>query len=123
LVDADSRRLVSRAKRARRRHVEFARVASAKHPLAVSSEHRACPFPGGMPNLRTLVVGCRGMLGSDLMEELGVSHDVVGLDLPEIDLTGADAVSAAVGATRPDVIINSAAYTRVDDCETHRDLA
>ena len=73
--------------------------------------------------MRILVVGCRGMLGTDLVEELGSGHDVTGVDLPEVDLTHADALAATVAALRPDLAINSAAYTRVDDCETHRDLA
>jgi dTDP-4-dehydrorhamnose reductase len=73
---------------------------------------------------RWLVVGANGMLGHDLIEVIAeAGHDVVGMDLPEIDITSRDSVAAALNATRPDVVVNSAAYTAVDAAEEHEDVA
>lgn len=73
--------------------------------------------------MRILVVGCRGMLGTDLVHELATAHDVVGVDLPEVDLTQPGSIGRALESAAPDAVVNTAAFTRVDDCETHRDLA
>ncbi|MCU0264271.1 MAG: dTDP-4-dehydrorhamnose reductase [Candidatus Nanopelagicales bacterium] len=77
-----------------------------------------------MTPTRWLVVGANGMLGHDLMDVLEMAgHDVVGMDLPEIDITAPDSVAAALDLIRPDVVINAAAYTAVDAAEEHEDLA
>jgi len=44
-------------------------------------------------------------------------HDAVGTDLPELDLTDANAVRARVEAERPDVVVHCAAWTDVDGAE------
>jgi dTDP-4-dehydrorhamnose reductase len=63
------------------------------------------------------------MLGADLMAVFRSSHDVVGLDLPELDITKPEQCFAGVKEHAPDVIINAAAFTRVDDCETNEEAA
>ncbi len=69
--------------------------------------------------MRILVLGARGQLGTDLCEEARrAGHDVIGADLPELDITDAAAVADAVGRARPQVVMNPAAYTAVDTCET-----
>lgn len=73
--------------------------------------------------MRILVVGCRGMLGTDLVHELATAHEVAGVDLPEVDLTRPDSIPRVLEETAPDAVVNTAAFTRVDDCETRRDLA
>jgi dTDP-4-dehydrorhamnose reductase len=73
--------------------------------------------------MNILVVGARGMLGTDLMETVRPVHDVLGLDIREIDITSLEQCLSAAERYRPDVIINAAAYTRVDDCETHPEQA
>ena len=76
--------------------------------------------------MKVLIAGSRGMLGSDLMEVFGNDpggHETVGLDLPEIDITLPESCRGAIDGLRPDVVINAAAFTRVDDCETRQDLA
>jgi dTDP-4-dehydrorhamnose reductase len=50
-------------------------------------------------------------------------HDHVGLDRVALDITNAAAVDEAVGSIQPDVVINAAAYTKVDDAESHEDDA
>jgi dTDP-4-dehydrorhamnose reductase len=74
--------------------------------------------------MRWLVVGAKGMLGHDLMGVIAAAgHEVVGMDLPEIDITAPDSVASALDSTRPDVVVNAAAYTAVDAAEEHEDLA
>jgi dTDP-4-dehydrorhamnose reductase len=65
---------------------------------------------------RYLVTGASGMLGRDLQRALR-GRDVTALSRAELDITDPDAVRAAVAGH--DVVINSAAYTRVDDAESH----
>jgi dTDP-4-dehydrorhamnose reductase len=65
--------------------------------------------------MKVLITGAGGMLGHDLVAALA-NHDVTALTRSELDVTNLDAVVAA--AAGQDVVINSAAYTRVDDAET-----
>jgi dTDP-4-dehydrorhamnose reductase len=73
--------------------------------------------------MKVLITGCRGMLGMDLMAAFSPACDVVGLDLPDIDIAQPEQCFAKVKECGPDVIINAAAFTRVDDCETHAEDA
>lgn len=68
---------------------------------------------------RWLVIGANGMLGHDLMGVAGAAgHEVIGLDLPDIDITQPESVAAALRRTAPDVVVNAAAYTAVDAAES-----
>jgi dTDP-4-dehydrorhamnose reductase len=59
------------------------------------------------------------MLGVDVQAAAGrAAHEVVALSRAELDIADADAVAAALERVRPDVVINCAAYTRVDDAES-----
>jgi dTDP-4-dehydrorhamnose reductase len=69
--------------------------------------------------MRTLLLGGAGMLGTDLRRILG--RKVEAPTSSELDIRDAAAVEAA--AEGVDVVINAAAYTRVDDAETHEDDA
>jgi dTDP-4-dehydrorhamnose reductase len=73
--------------------------------------------------MKILIVGFRGMLGSELMNVFCSDHETIGLDLPELDITQPEACLAHASALKPDVIINAAAFTRVDDCEAHEEKA
>ena len=71
--------------------------------------------------MRLVVTGARGMLGHRVVEaarERG--HEVVGTDLPELDLTDRAAATAALDGER---VIHCAAYTDVDGAEEREDLA
>jgi dTDP-4-dehydrorhamnose reductase len=73
---------------------------------------------------RWLIAGSGGMLGRDLVTTLATSgEDVVGLTRHELDITDERAVRAAVRDCKPDVVVNCAAWTAVDDAETHEDEA
>jgi dTDP-4-dehydrorhamnose reductase len=70
--------------------------------------------------MKVLVVGSNGQLGTDSVEVLGMTHDVTALKRSDLDITDLAAVEQVVEALRPAVILNCAAYTRVDDCEEQR---
>jgi dTDP-4-dehydrorhamnose reductase len=72
--------------------------------------------------VKILITGARGQLGRDCQTILA-QHDLIATDLPEFDAADAAQVRDRVAAARPDVILNCAAFTRVDDCETQRELA
>ena len=64
------------------------------------------------------------MLGHDVMragERAG--HELVAIDLPELDITDEQAVGAFFERERPAATINCAAWTDVDGAETKQDLA
>jgi dTDP-4-dehydrorhamnose reductase len=64
------------------------------------------------------------MLGQDLITSLDrASETVVGLARRDLDITDAAAVTAAVRDCRPDVVVNCAAWTAVDDAEAHEEEA
>ena len=69
---------------------------------------------------RWLVVGCDGMLGQDLVAALGESpgaHEVTAVDRDVLDIVDPDACLAFVAGH--DVVVNVAAWTAVDEAETH----
>jgi dTDP-4-dehydrorhamnose reductase len=68
-----------------------------------------------------LVIGANGMLGHDLMQLL--PGDIRGVDIGEIDITSFESVKRVLLTLKPAVVINAAAYTDVDGCETNRELA
>ncbi|MFF1301753.1 dTDP-4-dehydrorhamnose reductase [Streptomyces sp. NPDC058307] len=75
-------------------------------------------------NRTWLVTGAGGMLGQDVLAQLDRSGErFVALDRKALDLTDADAVSAALEEHRPAVVVNCAAWTAVDDAETREDEA
>ena len=74
--------------------------------------------------MRLFVTGSRGQLGRALQRAAAAGgHEFVGYDLPELDITNADAVHAAVFAARPDALVTCAAFTSVDAAENQEALA
>lgn len=73
---------------------------------------------------RWLVTGAGGMLGRDLIALLSRGGEpVTGLDRAALDVTDAAAVARTLASARPDVIVNCAAWTAVDDAEAHEEQA
>jgi dTDP-4-dehydrorhamnose reductase len=69
-----------------------------------------------------VVVGAKGMLGTDLAEVCrAAGHQVAALDLPEIDITAPASVEHALPPA--EWVINCAAYTLVDQAESDRETA
>jgi dTDP-4-dehydrorhamnose reductase len=71
--------------------------------------------------MKILILGHRGMLGSDLMLRLTAAHDVTGKDVGDFDIAVEDDCGRLIAECSPDVVINAAAYTDVDGCEMDRD--
>jgi len=72
--------------------------------------------------MKILILGCRGMLGFDLLKAFS-DHDPIGLDKEELDITDQKAVAKELKKIKPDFVLNAAAYTAVDDCESSSGLA
>jgi dTDP-4-dehydrorhamnose reductase len=66
---------------------------------------------------RLLITGAAGMLGQDLVDAAPAAVDVVALTHADLDIADADAVDRALTRSRPDVVINCAAWTDVDGAE------
>ena len=79
----------------------------------------AVPRPAPRARRRILVTGAAGMLGSDLGPALAAAgHEVLARPKSDLDIADAKAVSRALRELAPDVVVNCAAFTKVDDCET-----
>jgi len=68
-----------------------------------------------------LVIGKIGQVGWELRRTLAALGKVVAVDFPDIDLTNPDSITKWVRDTRPQVVVNAAAYTAVDKAETDFD--
>ena len=74
--------------------------------------------------MKILVTGGKGMLGRTLVSSLDDgNNEVVVADLPEWDITDGEGFLSKLLLLSPDLVIHSAAMTKVDDCETNRELA
>jgi dTDP-4-dehydrorhamnose reductase len=74
--------------------------------------------------MRILVLGAGGQLGRDLVPALAAAgHAVEGLSREELDITAEAPVAAALRDRHPDVVVNLAAYTKVDLAEREVELA
>jgi dTDP-4-dehydrorhamnose reductase len=65
--------------------------------------------------MKVAVIGALGQLGQDLMRVMG--PDAVGLTHQQLDVTDGVGVVQALQALRPDWVLNTAAFHKVDDCE------
>jgi dTDP-4-dehydrorhamnose reductase len=72
---------------------------------------------------RILLIGKIGQVGWELRRTLAPMGQIVCVDYPEIDLTAEDSIRRWVRETRPDIVINAAAYTAVDKAESESDKA
>lgn len=72
--------------------------------------------------MRILITGHKGQLGRALMTTFA-DHDLLGIDLPEHDITDLDSIRELVHSFVPEVVIHTAAYTDVDGCARDPDLA
>jgi dTDP-4-dehydrorhamnose reductase len=74
--------------------------------------------------VRVLVTGAAGMLGHRVVEDARArGWDVVGIDLPDGDLTDADIAMDLVANEAPDAVIHCAAYVDVDKAESDEERA
>ncbi|KPJ57915.1 MAG: hypothetical protein AMJ42_04215, partial [Deltaproteobacteria bacterium DG_8] len=73
--------------------------------------------------MKVLIVGAKGMLGSDLTRSLNHSIQIIGTDKEDFDITNQRETLRALLKIRPQWLINVAAYTQVDRCEKEIELA
>lgn len=72
---------------------------------------------------KILLIGKNGQIGWELNRCLLTLGDIVAVDYPEIDLARPDTITKLVRETKPDLIVNAAAYTAVDQAEDEPDAA
>lgn len=73
---------------------------------------------------KILVTGCNGQLGRAInVEYANDDVELINTDVAELDITNIEQVLAFCEEKKPDVIINCAAHTNVNACETEWDLA
>lgn len=73
--------------------------------------------------MKILITGAGGRLGAALMREYQRKFEVTGFNHAQLDLSNPDQIRERIGTARFDVLINAAAFTSVDLCETQRDQA
>jgi dTDP-4-dehydrorhamnose reductase len=72
--------------------------------------------------MKILITGVNGQVGHALMREL-TDHELIGLTRQDCDLTNLDQIKQVIDQHQPDLIINPAAYTKVDQAEDEPELA
>ena len=73
--------------------------------------------------MKILIIGSGGQLGTDCMTILNNRYDITGVDYPDIDIGERSSIEKIFEQAHPDGVINCAAYTAVDKCETEQDTA
>src|SRR4029450_9133987 len=73
--------------------------------------------------MKIVVLGAGGRLGAALMREYQEQYGIAGFNHAQLDLASLDDVRQRLGAMNFDVLINAAAFTNVDACESERDRA
>ena len=73
--------------------------------------------------MKLAIIGTGGRLGAALMREYQGEHDVAGFNHAQLDLSNFSKIREKLGGTDFDVLINAAAFTNVDLCETQPDQA
>lgn len=73
--------------------------------------------------MRILITGAKGLLGRELVQVLSPAHEVASVGREELDIADPEQVEAALSHYRPQWLVNAAAFTRVDACESEPELA
>src|ERR1700692_1792141 len=81
------------------------------------------PTSWDLRTMRILLTGAHGQLGSELLPLLTPIGEVTAVGRAECDFSSNQAVRTLVASLQPAVIVNTAAYTAVNDAEAHRELA
>lgn len=73
--------------------------------------------------MKILISGGKGQLAYDCDQILRKKHEVISMSLKEMDITSFEQVEDIIDNVKPDILLNCAAYTKVDACETNKELA
>ena len=73
--------------------------------------------------MKIVLIGKDGQLGRDCQQVFAGAHDLTALGDGDLDITDAPQVEEMMARLRPAMVINCAAFTKVDACEQERDLA
>lgn len=72
--------------------------------------------------MKTILIGADGQLGTDL-RKIYAADELVPLTIEDVNVCDYDGVRRILGGHSPDVVINTAAYHRVDECEEYPERA
>ena len=72
--------------------------------------------------MKILITGINGQVGHALVQQLN-DHELIGITRKDCDLTKPDQIRQVIDQHQPDLIINPAAYTKVDQAEDEPELA
>lgn len=73
--------------------------------------------------MKILLTGATGQVGQALQKQLAGAHTLIAPDLTQMDLSRPEQITATIRSVQPDLIINPAAYTAVDQAESEAALA
>ncbi len=73
--------------------------------------------------MKILITGGQGQLGHDVSSLLGRNHHVMACGSKELDISDREQVKSVFSAFQPELVVNCAAYTAVDNCEKEKSLA
>lgn len=73
--------------------------------------------------MKLLIIGKVGQLGWELQRTCLTLGEIISVDFPDIDLSNSEQVSELIRMVKPNILINSAAYTNVDKAESEPELA
>src|SRR4051812_34471640 len=83
----------------------------------------SCALSRAGRSMKVLLLGAGGMLGRDLISTAPSSIALATRDRTALDVTDASAIVTVLDAVRPDVVVNAAGYTAVDQAESARSEA
>ncbi len=70
--------------------------------------------------MKILLTGAKGQLGSECKEVMKSDYKIIDTDLEEFDITSWDTVIMTISQVSPDIILNCAAFSNVDECESKK---
>ena len=73
--------------------------------------------------MKVLITGAGGQAASELQKTAPKNMELICLERRQLDITDQVAVTAALNTARPELVINAAAYTAVDQAETEPETA
>jgi len=73
--------------------------------------------------MKIAIIGVTGQLGADLKDVLEKEHEIAGLSHTDIEITDIDNVKTVLATVKPDIVLNTAAYHVVPQCEQFPDRA